>query len=307
MRLSNEDLHKLDDMLWETFGSRENYNAFQKTLDREHSKLQIVRYAEIAKKTKPPEHLLVGIERRTQDLLEKLAEEARVFVFHLNEGGLENLDETNTDPLDLPFPVCFFEANGQPLMNWHVKKLNQVRFVSGAMVQEIEPKKYRFVLLESIYKENQLSAEINPYEDSPILRGILRKFLQSLSKQRSDIGVEKVPDRFKTSSGVHKVKNIVHVVPKELRKSVEASHRGIDWQHRWEVRGHWRGLFLKGTEEIDFSRVGKNRDEEEVVPGYTWVKEHLKGPENAPVVKKLRSVGPENSSTDLIDIPQKQA
>lgn len=51
--------------------------------------------------------------------------------------------------------------------------------------------------------------------------------------------------------------------------------------YQYEVRGHWRKL-------DGFNKIGKNRDDEYVVEGYTWVSEHIRGDENGVLIKKQR-------------------
>ena len=59
-----------------------------------------------------------------------------------------------------------------------------------------------------------------------------------------------------------------------------AESDGVDFSHRWQVRGHWRKI----------AGIGKNREDEYTVSGYTFVCEHEKGPDHLPVIKKTRVV-----------------
>ena len=54
----------------------------------------------------------------------------------------------------------------------------------------------------------------------------------------------------------------------------------IDWTHRWEVMGHWRKC--KG--------IGKDREGVYCEPNATWIKEYVKGPEDAELIKKVRII-----------------
>lgn len=53
----------------------------------------------------------------------------------------------------------------------------------------------------------------------------------------------------------------------------------VDWQHRWQVCGHWRTV--KG--------IGKDQ-QGNPVRGFTWVNEHVKGPDDKPLILKTRVV-----------------
>ena len=59
-------------------------------------------------------------------------------------------------------------------------------------------------------------------------------------------------------------------------------HCIIDWSQRWEVRGHWRRL--------DADSIGKDREGNYVVKGWTWVKTHEKGDPSLPFIIKDRNV-----------------
>lgn len=78
----------------------------------------------------------------------------------------------------------------------------------------------------------------------------------------------------------HTVRRLIHVAPKSQREAVRPtqSSRQINWSHRWEVRGHWR--------KVD--ALGKDRSGEYIIPGFTWVKESIKGDESLPLIKKTR-------------------
>lgn len=114
-------------------------------------------------------------------------------------------------------------------------------------------------------------------------------FLTSLKNKEIRMGSEKVDERFKTgikkNRQHYKIKEIVHVSLHRKgvtlpSKSVQG--REIDWTHRWEVSGHWR--------KIAEGKVGKNPQGEYGVRGFTWVVPHEKGPDDKPVIKKVRVV-----------------
>ena len=76
---------------------------------------------------------------------------------------------------------------------------------------------------------------------------------------------------------------IYYVFNKKDSKSVvnKVNRRGsFELTHAFKVRGHWR--------RIPENKIGKNRNGEYRVYGYTWVTEYVKG--NGELVKKLRVV-----------------
>ena len=87
--------------------------------------------------------------------------------------------------------------------------------------------------------------------------------------------------RLKDESGqkyIHKINNVIYLAPKKGRED-SIDHYEVDWSHQWRVRGHWRVL-------VD--GIGKDRQGDYGVKGFTWVKDHTKGPENTQLVEKVR-------------------
>lgn len=114
-------------------------------------------------------------------------------------------------------------------------------------------------------------------------------FLISLQNKEIRMGSERINERLKIGSGkgkeVFKIKEVVHVSltrKESALPKVGSFGREIDWSHRWEVSGHWR--------KIPEGSVGKSPTGEYGVRGFTWVVPHEKGPDNKPVVKKVRVV-----------------
>lgn len=94
---------------------------------------------------------------------------------------------------------------------------------------------------------------------------------------------EKVKIRTPSSgTAFHKIKKIVYIRDSRQKDVQPILGRTIDWTHRWMVRGHWR---------TNQGKVGKDRGGNYCVPNFTWVSEHERGPEDAPLVSKTRVVG----------------
>lgn len=88
----------------------------------------------------------------------------------------------------------------------------------------------------------------------------------------------------KINSEENEVKKISSVIYIRDRYETEIptmfDGRDIDYTYRFMVRGHWR----------KFEGVGKNREGHRGVDGFTWVSEHQRGPEEAPLIPKVRVV-----------------
>ncbi|HEY8272862.1 MAG TPA: hypothetical protein VIG33_18355 [Pseudobdellovibrionaceae bacterium] len=111
--------------------------------------------------------------------------------------------------------------------------------------------------------------------------------LTTMRKSSTQAGTVRVDARAKVGTGQNrrlmKIKNLVIVVPKKQREGLEnliGSSKEIDWSHRWDVMGHWRKV----------GGIGKDRNGDYSVKGYTWVISHVKGPDEQPYIRKTRFV-----------------
>lgn len=75
------------------------------------------------------------------------------------------------------------------------------------------------------------------------------------------------------------VNRIVRICDRKVVSSIKPEFSNkIDWSHRWLVRGHWRRC----------SNLGKDRNGDYCINGFTWVIDHEKGPEDVPIIYKTR-------------------
>lgn len=106
------------------------------------------------------------------------------------------------------------------------------------------------------------------------------------------VGLDKPKTQIRVGKGklrqLIKIKNIVYVIPSSERAAFNKKHgTAVDWTHRWEVRGHWRKV----------ERIGKDPEGNYCIPGMTWVRPSVKGPEKAPLVHKTRHILPAKEVT----------
>jgi hypothetical protein len=78
--------------------------------------------------------------------------------------------------------------------------------------------------------------------------------------------------------------NIFHIADKEEYNYTLSEEGSLYWtEYLGWWRAHWRAFYHEnltdafGRRVVDYTRTGKNRRDEYVVPGYTWVMEHIKG------------------------------
>ena len=164
--------------------------------------------------------------------------------------------------------------------------------VYGIFLSELSPYCYSFAMVLSDPIEptvafrlriGQIDTNSQAQADHYIW-DIISYFLQPFAQAHA-MGTVKVNEHVKFKRDgekiLHKIKTVVHVFPKTKRAVEEAEEKyKIDWSHRWAVRGHWR----------EVQGVGKDRAGEYCISGFTWVLDHLKGPEDKIFVEKTRVV-----------------
>jgi len=207
-----------------------------------------------------------------------------VFIFKPVTSNIAHIDVNEDDIVDAPFPVFSYEIAGDAPITREEPNQSKTRMWCIICI-EVEPKKYDyFCLVETIYGYNVLFIKEGSGETQTSINSLTHTIFKRLAKETT--GIEPVSIKFKLGTGkgkyFYKLKKIIHVAPtKEQSKTNSFGTREIDWKHRWTVRGTWREI--KG--------MGKNREGvKKVVKGYTWVIPHIKGPKEAPIIKKQRIV-----------------
>lgn len=88
-----------------------------------------------------------------------------------------------------------------------------------------------------------------------------------------------------TKYTVAKYDNVIHIADKEEYEYTPLGEdSNVEFNYTGFWRGHWRAFYYPdtitdsfGRRVVDYTRVGKCREGTYNVPGYTWVKEHIKG------------------------------
>lgn len=215
----------------------------------------------------------------------KQVEKCQPLVF-LTSGETVDLDLINENGIikhvkfDAPFPVFSIEMLGTELTV--PKPSDEVNITTHCILAyEFEPQKFHYfayvTFKHSNCQETKMVISTNIYD------AIVEKMISRLNTQRA--GVEYIRQKVKIGTGkekkFHTIRKIIHIRPKsEVIDPSDPQHRNIDWSHRWLVRGHWRKI----------SGLGKDREGQYCIKDFTWVKEHEKGPEDAPLISKVRIV-----------------
>lgn len=128
-----------------------------------------------------------------------------------------------------------------------------------------------------------LSGFFNHVENPPSHRlafslAILKKLCDRLSQDNTYLGVQQI-SCFNPRTGKDYPLEVTYISKDKNPKLISPlSENHIEWKHSWKVSGHWRKV--KG--------MGKNRYNERVVFGKTWVIPTIKG--NGILIEKTKVV-----------------
>lgn len=251
----------------------------------------------------------------------KILSAAQLFLVEQNfyDYKEEKLDGLKVDHLDyaLPFKTCFFELNDKDLGLSEAKSEDgSVSFgIHALLVDEVFPLNYKgwlfverdevpdaipFLIGPSLadtrlrlyagMESHHLAPRKTEMEQWTCIAGLLLDKLCTYIHS-CHLGVEPIyrTVNMKTRTlgkNLHKINHIIRLKPMTHTDYPEpAFSREIDWDMRWWVRGHWRKLPSAET-------PGKDRAGNYNVKGFTWVIEHLRGPEDKPIRKSTYKLEP---------------
>lgn len=202
---------------------------------------------------------------------------------------LQGTPEREIIEVDAPFPVFSIETIGDALGSTFAVRdgKREVGFLTHAvMTVELGPKEYSFYSLVE-FPTGQI---VVFREEARMAAPIVHQMLKVLARQK--IGTRSERHVVKLGAGKEKrqrrIRRVIHVASKADVDSKSEATRDVDWSHRFEVRGHWR----------KHEGLGKDRDDNYCVHGWTWIRHHVKGPEDKPLVKKVRVVDERNDDDE---------
>ncbi len=223
--------------------------------------------------------------------------ESQIFVVDSSIANSVTKIKRNSDSLKfaLPFKNCFFQTAEQnkTIASFSVSEIKTDVF--ALIASEVSPGIYEGQLFTL---ENQKDIRCERFTTDPLFSqeegfDIIAANILSLLCEHihsCNLGSEKVYRTVNTKTRTlgkssFKVNHVIRLSPKISRTFPEPAYsRDIDWSMQWWVRGHWRKL---PSSDI----LGKGRDDQYNVKGFTWVAEHLKGPENKPIRKAIYKTG----------------
>lgn len=210
----------------------------------------------------------------------KVASEAHSIVFY----DIDDLvkDQKRFDlSQPLPFKSCAFEFHGKSSLLAD----GDSRF-SCIIVDEVGPQKFDIFIADTNYKTSVMSLKtfLHDDKDNIAIHKMVSACLIALNENSHGQSASDDFVRIINSQGNKRrryINKIVHVCSKEKRLFLSKEKElEVDWSHRWEVRGHWR----------DIVGLGKDRSGDYCITNKTWVIDHVKGPEDLPLIRKTRVI-----------------
>jgi hypothetical protein len=183
-----------------------------------------------------------------------------------------------------PFPIFSIECLNGPIASRNTPVDDDP--IWCVLAAEIAPLEFNFYMLIGSHKKEGIyfvaEGQLGGY--------FTEQYVLALKDQVT--GVEAVKERVRLGSGgtkrQHEIRRLIRVCPRSDRGAVRSiSGRPVDWTHRWVTRGHWRRR----------EGLGKDRAGNYSIHGFTWVKEHEKGPAEAPLIANKVRLVPELDRT----------
>lgn len=203
--------------------------------------------------------------------------DSHIFIFkpekRLHPIDLTKENEDDGIMLDLPFQTCYIEMDEDVRLT--VGREGEPVDIISMLVHETAPTQYEYFLYAEawgIKRVVQMESEVN----GMIIKGLLERL------KTESVGTVPACERFKVKikdkKVVKKINHAIYVAPKSYRSAIENRfHSKINWDHAWEVRGHWRRVQGNGHD-----RTGTS------IKGFTWVRPYQKG--TGVLVKKNRII-----------------
>lgn len=197
---------------------------------------------------------------------------AQIFVYSKWSPYDQSKDLETEEIASLPFEAVWIESKGDYLI--------ESDNIIGTLVYEFAPGEIRTCNL-SKSKSGKLAAvryipDFKTKGGQITIRNIEYNLWNLSSK--GNVGSVSLKSKIKvgkvTSSGNNEIKKISNVIyikqPQEPKESLFEG-REIDFSYRFIVRGHWR----------KFDGIGKDRNGNRSINGFTWVIPHERGPDDA--------------------------
>jgi hypothetical protein len=215
-------------------------------------------------------------------------EKCRPFVFHFSESDpfdttMKSDTDDNIKKIDAPFEIFSIEILGERKFLATLTEEDETPVYSIDCIVFIETSVSDFDCIGlGVFPDGTKTLFSLPFD---FVKTTLDRVLKRISTGKLGLETSNINAVLGTGKSKRRVsiRKIVHVRDSLGTSNSDSNSRDrIDWSHRFEVRGHWRKTDL----------LGKDRNGDYCVHGYTWVTHHTRGPEHLPLIKKTRLVNP---------------
>lgn len=230
------------------------------------------------------EDLLDAIKELNSFVIISSSKETKVHHTNLKR----SCENTQDITLDLPFKVCSFEDINSAKCFYYSDNGNKTETkyrMNSVIVSERGPLDYKIWFSDFVNNKGYcITKERSGNLYFHVLAIIKSAYIDTINN--SDLGILNTKNKIRIKSKNTKIKakvirKVVYVSDKKIKpKKINGNVINWDYSHRFEVRGHWR--IVKG--------LGKDRNGEYCIKGFTWVNSHLKGSQDLPLIKKTRIV-----------------
>lgn len=232
----------------------------------------------------------------------ELAQKAHCFKIEPTDRIDKSADPEEIIKPALPFKVCWFEPLGNDnLLALLSEDKKPEIFIFGILIEEKTPYDYDLYLywamkqhrLTPICLNKEFIERIKKDGEEPRVISLMEMgyynaidyIEQTLERmQQKEMIIVKEPRKFKATGKPNFTINEYIKITNQKRVYGEPVNKKekIEYSYRFEVRGHWRKL-SEGS-------IGKDRNGEYKIEGYTWVNEHEKGSKDLPLLQKTRII-----------------
>ena len=221
----------------------------------------------------------------------------QLFVITDDINGVVTSTEHSDEPLNLPFPNMIFEVLGTDFLIGVIE-----RTPCEYTMYRVDKKRDLYEIRWTNKDKDMNGRDAIAYDG---LKAVIRRLLDTqinVKNYSTEINPKTPLMVKKKGSSKNKKKAIptssVIIISKTKSSSrlKKLMGRAYELTCSFMTRGTWRGLFKRNPDTgkfdksmgIDMTRIGKNRDKQRCVLGYTWVKEHPKG--DGPMRDQIRIV-----------------
>jgi len=195
--------------------------------------------------------------------------------------GSEKYQTIKNTPLNTPFKSLLFNVVVPTIKKQYVLGLVERDFNTYTIWSVFIDKSGNINIM--YFNDDKLSSPEN-IDRYVAIKGELIKMIEHIHDYRSAEDKEVRSKSLLNDNGkksYYKLNQIIYLTKKNHQENVEKTiKKKVEWTHSYRVMGHWRTL--------EPGKIGKNQEGNYIVPGFTWVKDFVKG--EGELIEKIRII-----------------